>query len=86
MSDKTINEVLEFYSNLEGVDRMITEPTPFNDVEDSFESVEQIGRIVFDSEDIDKRRRINIGDILTRAYQFFRKCPNLEPHMILAIR
>ena len=71
MSDKTINEVLEFYSNLEGVDRMITEPTPFNDVEDSFESVEQIGRIVFDSEEIDKRRRINIGDILTRAYQFF---------------
>lgn len=71
MSDKTINEVFEFYSNLEGVDRMITEPTPSNDVEDSFESVEQIGRIVFDSEEIDKRRRINIGDILTRAYQFF---------------
>lgn len=71
MSDKTINEVLEFYSNLEGVDRMITEPTPIKDVEDSFKSVEQIGRIVFDSEEIERRRRVNIGSILTSAYHFF---------------
>lgn len=41
------------------------------DVEDTFDSVEEIGRIVFDSEEIQKRRRINIGTIFKNAYQRF---------------
>lgn len=70
MAEKSINELLEFYSNLKGENenKEIIEP---KDVEDSFDSVEEIGRIVFDSEEIQKRRRVNIGTIFKNAYQRF---------------
>lgn len=70
MVEKKINELLEFYSNLKG-ESPKSEVITSKDVEDSFDSVEQIGRIVFDSEDIRKRRCINIGTIFKNAYQRF---------------
>lgn len=70
MAEKSINELLEFYSNLKGENdnKGIIDPKDF---EDSFDSVEEIGRIVFDSEEIQKRRRVNIGTIFKNAYQRF---------------
>ena len=70
MAENTINNILEFYSNLKGEDDN-KEVIASKDVEDSFDSVEEIGRIVFDSEEIQKRRRVNIGTIFKNAYQRF---------------
>ena len=71
MAENKINELLEFYSNLKGEDKNTKEVIASKDVEDSFDSVEEIGRIVFDSEEIQKRRRGNIGTIFKNAYQRF---------------
>lgn len=70
MAEKSINELLEFYSNLKGENEN-KEVTAPKDVEDSFDSVEEIGRIIFDSEEIQRRRRVNIGTILKNAFQRF---------------
>lgn len=70
MAENTINDLLEFYSNLKSEDKN-KEVTAPKDVEDTFDSVEEIGRIVFDSEEIQKRRRVNIGTIFKNAYQRF---------------
>lgn len=70
MADNTINDFLDFYSNLKDENEN-KEVIVSKDVEDSFESIEEIGRIVFDSEEIQKRRRVNIGTIFKNAYQSF---------------
>lgn len=70
MAENIINDLLEFYSNLKGENEN-KEVIESKDVEDSFNSVEEIGRIVFDSEEIQKRRRVNIGTIFQNAYQRF---------------
>lgn len=77
MAENTINELLEFYSNLKGENEN-KEVIASKDVEDSFDSVEEIGRIVLDSEDMQKRRRINIGTIFKNAYQRFLPQKNVE--------
>ena len=69
MAENTINDLLEFYSNLKGDEK--NEVAETKDVEDSFDSVEDIGRIVLDSEDIPRRRRVNIGIIFKNALQQF---------------
>ncbi len=69
MAEKTIKDLLEFYSNLTGDEK--NEVAKSKDVEDSFDSVEEIGRIVLDSEDIPRRRRVNIGTIFKNALQRF---------------
>lgn len=70
MEEKTIKEILEFYSSIE-CDDSIAEVIQSKDVEDSFKSVEEIGRIVLDTPKIEKRHRINIGTILKNAFQGF---------------
>lgn len=70
MTENTINELLEFYSNLKDKENS-EDVIASKDVEDSFYSVEEIGRIVFDSEEIQKRRRFNIGTIFKNACQSF---------------
>lgn len=52
MANNTLNALFEYYSNLNGKNKVKNEIIELKDVEDSFESVEQIGRIVFDSEEI----------------------------------
>lgn len=71
MAEKTINDLLEYYSNLKDKDEITNEIAETKDVEDSFDSVEEIGRIVLDSEDIPRRRRVNIGTIFKNAFQRF---------------
>ena len=71
MAEKTINDLLEFYSNLKDKGEITNEIAKAKDVEDSFGSVEEIGRIVLDSEDIPRRRRVNIGAIFKNALQRF---------------
>jgi len=71
MAEKTINDLLEYYSNLKDKDEITNEIAETKDVEDSFESVEEIGRIVLDNEDIPRRRRVNIGTIFKNAFQRF---------------
>ena len=70
MEEKRIKEIKEFYSSI-ACDDSIAEVIQSKDVEDSFESVEEIGRIVLDTPKIEKRRRINIGTILKNACQAF---------------
>lgn len=71
MAENTINELLEFYSNLKCDGKNTKDIEASKDVEDSFDSVEQIGRIAYDSEDIQRHRYINIGTILKNAIQHF---------------
>ena len=70
MEEKRIKEIKEFYSSI-ACDDSIAEVIQSKDVEDSFESVEEIGRIVLDTPKIEKRRSINIGTILKNACQAF---------------
>lgn len=83
MEENTINDILEFYSNLKGNEEIKNEVSETKDVEDSYDSVEEIGRIVFDSKEIEKRRRINIGAILKSAFQRFlpQKNANANAHI-----
>ena len=67
MEEKRIKE---FYLSI-ACDDSIAEVIQSKDVEDSFESVEEIGRIVLDTPKIEKRRSINIGTILKNACQAF---------------
>ena len=71
MAENIINDLLEYYSTLNGKDEIKSELIESKDVEDSFDSVEEIGRIVLDSEDIPRRRRVNIGTIFKNALQRF---------------
>ena len=71
MEENTINDLLEYYSNLKDEGEIKKEVAEAKDVEDSFDSVEEIGRIVLDSEDIPRRRRVNIGTIFKNAFQRF---------------
>ena len=71
MSGKTILEVLEFYSNIAAVDSDNNKVTTFKDVEASYNSIEEIGRIVYDNEEIEKRRRFNLGTIIKTAFDCF---------------
>lgn len=71
MSENTINELLEYYSNLNNENKNSTDVITSKDVEGSYDSIEEIGRIVFDSEEIQKRRRINIGSIYEKACKLF---------------
>ena len=71
MEENTINDLLEFYSNLKDNEKIKNEVAEAKEVEAFYDSVEQIGRIVFDSEEIEKRRRFNIGTIFKNAYQRF---------------
>ena len=70
MAGNTINDLLEFYVNLKGEDNINT-VIASKDVEDSFDTIEQIGRIIINSDEIQKRRRVNIGTIITNAFQRF---------------
>ena len=70
MEEKRIKEIKKFYSSIACEDS-IAEVIQSKDVEDSFESVEEIGRIVLDTPKIEKRRSINIGTILKNACQAF---------------
>lgn len=70
MAENKIEELLDFYSKLNG-EKQNNEVIVSKDVEDSFDSIEQIGRIVLDSEEILKRRRFNIGAIFKNAFQRF---------------
>lgn len=71
MAENIVNNILEFYANLKGEENnnMVIAS---KDVEDSFDTIEQIGRIIIDSVEIQKRRRINIGTIFRNAFQRFR--------------
>ena len=70
MEEKRNKEIKKFYSSI-ACDDSIAEVIQSKDVEDSFESVEEIGRIVLDTPKIEKRRSINIGTILKNACQAF---------------
>ena len=70
MEEKRNKEIKEFLSSI-ACDDSIAEVIQSKDVEDSFESVEEIGRIVLDTPKIEKRRSINIGTILKNACQAF---------------
>lgn len=82
MAKNTINDIIKFYSNLKGEDPK-KDLSVSNDVEDSFDTVEQIGRIVLNSEEIQKTRRINIGKIIENALQMFlpQKCEEMNTHI-----
>lgn len=71
MAEKTINDLLEYYSNLKNEGEITNEVAEVKDVEDSFNSVEEIGRLAYNSKDIEKRRHINLGTILKNAFQRF---------------
>lgn len=71
MAENTINEILEYYSNLKDKSEITNEVAEVKDVEDSFNSVEEIGRLAYNSKDIEKRRHINLGTILKNALQRF---------------
>lgn len=71
MAENTINEILEYYSNLKDESEITNEVAEVKDVEDSFNSVEEIGRLAYNSKDIEKRRHINLGTILKNALQRF---------------
>lgn len=71
MAENTINELLEYYSNLKDESEITNEVAEVKDVEDSFNSVEEIGRLAYNSKDIEKRRHINLGTILKNALQRF---------------
>lgn len=71
MAEKTINEILEYYSNLKDECEIKNAVAEVKDVEDSFDSVEQIGRLAYNSKEIEKRRHINLGTILKNALQQF---------------
>lgn len=71
MAENTISELLEFYSNLKVEREIINKVADTKDVEDSFDSIEEIGRNIFDSKEIEKRRCVNIGSIFKNAYQRF---------------
>ena len=72
MAENIVNNILEFYANLKGEENNNNMVIASKDVEDSFDTIEQIGRIIIDSEEIQKRRRINIGTIFRNAFQRFR--------------
>ena len=78
MAENTTNELLEFFENVNGKDKITNEVAETKDAEDSFDSVEQIGRILYDSVEIQKRRRVNIGSIFKTAYQLFLPQKNAE--------
>ena len=67
MAENTISELLEFYSNLKVEREIINKVADTKDVEDSFDSIEEIGRNIFDSKEIEKRRCVNIGSIFRTA-------------------
>lgn len=71
MAENTINEILEYYSNLKDKGDLTNKVAEMKDVEDSFDSVEEIGRLAYNSIDIQKRRHINLGTILKNAFQRF---------------
>lgn len=71
MAENTINEILEYYSNLKDESEITNEVAEVKDIEDSFNSVEEIGRLAYNSKDIEKRRHINLGTILKNALQRF---------------
>lgn len=71
MAENTINELLEYYSNLKDEGDIKNEVAEVKNVEDSFDSVEQIGRLAYNSKEIEKRRHINLGTILKNAFQRF---------------
>lgn len=82
MTENTINDLLEFYANLKG-DNNNNTVIASKDVEDSFDTIEQIGRIIIDSDEIQKRRRVNIGTIITNAFHRFlpQKSENNKIHL-----
>lgn len=71
MAENTINEIFEYYSNLKDEGEITNEVAEVKDVEDSFNSVEEIGRLAYNSKDIEKRRHVNLGTILKNAFQRF---------------
>lgn len=81
MANNTLNALFEYYSNLNGKNKVKNEIIELKDVEDSFESVEQIGRIVFDSEEIQKHRHVNIGTIFKNAIQCFMPQKNADANI-----
>ena len=70
MEEKRIKEIKKFLSSI-ACDDSIAKVIQLKDVEDSFESVEEIGRTVLDTPKIEKRRSINLGTILKNACQAF---------------
>ena len=70
MEEKRNKEIKEFLSSI-ACDDSIAEVIQSKDVEDSFESVGEIGRFFLDTPKIEKRHRINIGTILKNAFQGF---------------
>lgn len=71
MEENIVNNILEFYANLKGEENN-NKVIASKDVEDSFDTIEQLGRIIIDSDEIQKRRSVNIGTILRNAFQRFR--------------
>lgn len=82
MAENTINDLLEFYANLKGENNN-NSVIASKDVEDSFDTIEQIGRIIIDSDEIQKRHRVNIGTIFTNAFHRFlpQKCESNKIHL-----